>query len=170
MPAIPDRIAWAVDLLDLQAGDTILEVGCGTGAAIALIAPRLHTGVITAIDRSPKAIARAEAANSHHIAAGRARCIRATLQDRATEGEGYGKIVAVNVNDFWISPARELPAARHHLAPGGTLLLVLEAPSTDRARDFLAAMPAHLEQHGFVGIDVRTRTDKLVAVMARRRS
>jgi hypothetical protein len=51
MPNIPDRIAWTVDLLDPQPDDTILEVGCGNGAAVSLIAPRLQTGVITAIDR-----------------------------------------------------------------------------------------------------------------------
>jgi SAM-dependent methyltransferase len=170
MPAIPDRIAWAVDLLDPQPDNRILEVGCGTGAALSLIAPRLTTGFVTAIDRSAKAVDRAAATNADHIAAGTARMLQATLQSLEPEGEGYANIFAVNVNAFWLHPETELPAARRHLAPDGRLLLVLEAPSADRARHFLDAMPAHLEHHGFVGIDLRTRTDKIAAVLAKRRS
>jgi SAM-dependent methyltransferase len=169
MPNIPDRIAWTVDLLDPQTDDTILEIGCGNGAAVSLIAPRLQTGVITAIDRSPNAVARATAVNRDHIASGTVRILQATLQDLEPEGEGYGKIFAVNVNAFWLQPEKQLPAARRHLAPGGTLLLVLEAPSAARARHFLATMPAHLEHHGFSNITSLTRTDKTAAVLAKRR-
>jgi SAM-dependent methyltransferase len=167
MPNIPDRIAWAVDLLDPHPDDTILEIGCGHGAAVCLIAPRLQTGVITAIDRSPNAVARATAVNRDHIASGTARILPATLQDLEPGGEGYGKIFAVNVNAFWLQPEKQLPDARRHLAPGGTLLLVLEAPSADRARHFLTAMPTYMEQHGFDAITTRTRTDKTAAVLAK---
>lgn len=168
MVNIPDRIAWAVDQLDTQPDDRILEVGCGNGAAVSLIASHLQTGVVTAIDRSAKAVARAVAVNVDQIAAGRARIIQATLQDLPSGGEGYAKIFAVNVNAFWLHPEKELPAARRHLAPGGTLLLVLEAPSAARMQDFLATMPTHLEQHGFANISTLTRTDKTAAVLAKR--
>lgn len=167
MLTIPDRIVWAVDLLDVQPGDHILEVGCGNGTAISLIAPRLGTGVITAIDRSAKAVDRATTVNVDHISSGRARILQSTLQELPPGGEGYDKLFAVNVNAFWLQPETELPAARRHLSPGGTLLLVLEAPSADRARDFLATMPAHLEHQGFAGVTTLARSDKTTAVIAR---
>lgn len=170
MARIPDRIGWAVDLLDVQPHDRILEVGCGNGAAVSLIAPRLGTGCVTGIDRSGKAVARATTLNALHIASGRARILQSTLQDLTLEGEGVTTMFGVNVNGFWLTPERELPAARRHLVPGGTLLLVLEAPSAERAREFIATMPAHLENHGFGTISAVTRTDRTAAVRARFRS
>ncbi|HUG83628.1 MAG TPA: methyltransferase domain-containing protein, partial [Euzebya sp.] len=57
--AVPDRIRWAVQLLDVSAEDRVLEIGCGAGVAVRLIADRLsHGGEITAIDRSATAIRR----------------------------------------------------------------------------------------------------------------
>lgn len=166
MPTIPDRIAWAVDLLDVQPDDRILEVGCGTGAAVSLIAPRLTRGHITAIDRSEKAVARAGTVNAEHISCGGVRILRATLLDLPSEGEGYDKVFAVNVNAFWLHPERELPAARRRLVPGGTLLLVLESPSAGRAREFIETMPGNLEYYGFGTVATLVRADVMVAVHA----
>jgi hypothetical protein len=89
------------------------------------------------------------------------------LQDVPSEGEGYGKVFAVNVNAFWLQPGRELPAARRHLVAGGIFLLVLEAPSAARAREFLATMPAQMEEHGFDNVATFTRTDRTAAVVGR---
>jgi ubiquinone/menaquinone biosynthesis C-methylase UbiE len=53
---IPERVVWAVDVLDVQPDDHILEIGCGHGLAVTLICERLHNGQLTALDRSQKMI------------------------------------------------------------------------------------------------------------------
>jgi SAM-dependent methyltransferase len=49
----------------------ILEIGCGPGAAARAVAARLTTGHILAVDRSPAAVAAAQAASAAEIASGR---------------------------------------------------------------------------------------------------
>ena len=46
---IPPRIRWAVELMDVQPADQVLEIGCGPGAGAELICARLETGRLFAI-------------------------------------------------------------------------------------------------------------------------
>ncbi len=49
--AIAPRIARAVDFLDPRSGERILEIGCGHGVAVDLVARRLEGGCVTGLDR-----------------------------------------------------------------------------------------------------------------------
>jgi cyclopropane fatty-acyl-phospholipid synthase-like methyltransferase len=73
---VPDRIRWAVELLAVESDDRLLEIGCGSGAAVDLLAARLARGHITAIDRSAAQLRLARTRNRRHVAAGKARFIR----------------------------------------------------------------------------------------------
>ena len=55
---IPPRLIWAVELMDPQPGDNVLEIGCGPGYGAELICQRLTTGKLFAIDRSESGVDR----------------------------------------------------------------------------------------------------------------
>ena len=55
---IPDRIRWAVETLDVEPGDRVLEIGGGPGVAASLVCERLGGGNLLLIDRSATAIER----------------------------------------------------------------------------------------------------------------
>jgi ubiquinone/menaquinone biosynthesis C-methylase UbiE len=54
-----DRLCEHRDLLALSPGQDLLEVGCGTGKTTAWLAEQVAPGRVTAVDFSPKMIARA---------------------------------------------------------------------------------------------------------------
>lgn len=162
---IPPRLLWAVETLDVQPDDRILEVGCGRGLAVERICEQLSSGKIIAIDRSAKAIEAAQVRNARWIASGRAGFQTAALADVSLPGERFNKIFAVNVNVFWLKPDRELAAIRRLLAPDGALYLFYEPPAVSKTAEVVDKVRANLESSGFV-IDEVKRGVASVCVIA----
>jgi ubiquinone/menaquinone biosynthesis C-methylase UbiE len=144
---VPTRIAAAVDLLDPQPGERILEVGCGPGVAAALVADRLGDGGgLVAVDRSATAIGRARGRVGDH--AGRVAFEQTDLAGLRGHDGAFDKAFAVNVNVFWTgSAADECTTLARVLRPGGTVLLVYETPGG--TRDVGPTVVANLDRHGF---------------------
>jgi SAM-dependent methyltransferase len=160
--AVPERLLWAVKMLGLGPDDHLLEIGCGSGAAVALICEQLVGGRIVAIDRSATAISGANKRNAKHIAAG-----KAVLQTLALEQlkpsdvlggrERFDKVFAMNVNLFWVrSPAKELDLIKGLLGPGGALYLFYgygvppaEGKASQNAPRIPGVLTEHLSERGF---------------------
>jgi SAM-dependent methyltransferase len=166
----PERIRWALDLLDVQPQDRILEIGCGPGAAAALICPRLAGGHLTAIDRSAVAILRSVQRNAAQLNAGVVDFQLAELAGFDAGGRVFDKIFAVNVNLFWVrSPARELELLRTLMHLDSTLHLVYEFPAESQSGGIAEQIAAAFTEHGF-STDVLTGPEpSLQAVTARLR-
>lgn len=146
---VPDRLSWAAEVVAPGPADRILEVGCGHGVLLSLLADRLKSGTITAIDRSDKMVAAAAKRNALHIASGKAVIRQAELAAADFKGRLFDKIVAVRVNVFWMDPARELAAVRRLLEPSGMFYLFFDPPSPAQAEPIAAKLTANLEGNGF---------------------
>lgn len=152
---VPTRIAAAVDLLDPQPGERILEVGCGPGVAAALVAERLGDGGgsggggrggLVAVDRSATAVGRARGRVGDD--AGRVTFEQTDLAGLRGHDGAFDKAFAVNVNVFWTGSADdECTTLARVLRPGGTVLLVYETPGG--TRDVSPTVVANLDRHGF---------------------
>jgi cyclopropane fatty-acyl-phospholipid synthase-like methyltransferase len=166
---VPERLAWAVALLDIGPADRLLEIGCGRGVALALACEGLAGGSIVAIDRSPVMTAAARKRNAAHIAAGKASVRTVALADAKFGGQRFDKIFAVNVNLFWTGRAvRELAVIRTVLAKHGALYLFYELPSAAQLRATIDTLRDVLERNGFavrkVTTDLRHRAPLLCVV------
>ncbi len=122
-----DRFSWAVEMLHVDPSDHILEIGCGHGIAISMIAGVLKTGTITAIDQSAAMISKASRKNQGNGAV----LLKGTFPDVHMNGHRFDKIFAFNVNVFLKDPGRELLSIKSLLAPEGALYLFFQPPPAD---------------------------------------
>jgi SAM-dependent methyltransferase len=162
--AVPPRLAWAVELLDVRPDDQILEVGCGPGVAASLVCERLGGGRITAIDRSRTAVERALRRNAAHVAAGKARFACLDIAQAASLGGRFDKVFAVNVNLFWTRrPEAEFAVVKGLLRGAGALTLVYESPPGVPADRTARKVTDALAGHGFT-TTTSARSASLVCV------
>jgi SAM-dependent methyltransferase len=167
---VPERLVWAVEGLDVQSGDHVLEIGGGRGVAAALICRRIGPGRLLAIDRSATATAAATKRNSEHVAAGAAefRTLALEAADPAQLGS-FDKVLAVNVNLFWVRPAQpELELIARLLRPDGRLHLVYDPPGSDNLRRIKEPLLDHLGMAGYrsEAATLPTQSSILLAVTA----
>ena len=127
-----ERLAWAVDVLDVRPSDRVLEVGCGHGVAASLVCERLDGGRLVGIDRSAKMIEMATRRNEAHVAAGRAVFETVALERADLGDERFDKVFGVHVAALWRSE-EALAVVREHLAPGGAMYVFSQAPGWKRA-------------------------------------
>ena len=64
-----DRLVWAAGVVAPQPGERVLEVGCGHGVLVSLLAER--AGLVLGVDRSPAMVAAAGRRNRAAVHAGR---------------------------------------------------------------------------------------------------
>lgn len=164
---VPERISWAVGLVAPGPDDQVLEVGCGNGVAAALVAERLTTGHVTAIDRSLVAVERARSRNREHLESGRASFHHADLASLEHPDGTLAKVFAVNVNLFWTTDATvECLVLARALAPGGRLWLVYEVPG-DKSRNVADTAAGTLRSHGWEADTIADTAGGLTAVLGR---
>jgi SAM-dependent methyltransferase len=168
---VPDRIAWALALLEVGADDRILEFGCGPGLAVAAMCERLSpAGRVTAIDRSETAVGLCRSLNVAQIAAGRVDVRQVELAGLAAEPASFDKALGINVNVFWTTAAEdECRVLSRVLRPGGRLLLVYEGPGGGPARDVGRPIAERLERFDFTTQVALGPNGSMVAVTARLR-
>jgi ubiquinone/menaquinone biosynthesis C-methylase UbiE len=157
-PTIPDRMAWAIEVLAIEPDDHVLEIGSGRGVAVEAISRKLGTGTITAMDRSATAVDAARARNADAVASGKVRLHSGALSDADLPQHAVTQAFAIDVNLFWVrDPAPELARITRSLATGGKLFLFYEPPTSARARDLGGMVRAVLERNGYA-TDVLTAT------------
>ncbi len=119
----------AVDALQIEAGDSVLEAGCGPGHALALLAERAPGALIHGFDRSQLMISQAHARNRAAVRAGRVMLYRASFANLPIRTGSVNAVLAVNVAYFWTDAGRIVQEIRRVLRPGGRLVVYV----TDRA-------------------------------------
>jgi ubiquinone/menaquinone biosynthesis C-methylase UbiE len=147
------RNHWAVQLLDVQPSERVIELGCGPGVAIAALATRAIRGLVVGVDHSEVVIGQARRRNEAAIRAGRVRLIHTPVENLSISDGPFDAALAVNTVGMWPDPATQLRELRQLLRPGGRIALVSQprCPGATAATSAAAAneLAALLTEAGF---------------------
>lgn len=136
--AAENRIA--LDLLDLQTGNAVLEIGFGHGRLIAELAKRCPQGSITGLDHSPDMVRMASGLNLAAISSGIVRLDLGDSRSLPYESQTFDRIVSIHTVYFWGQPDDHLREIRRVLKPGGRFVLGYR-PDSENVR---GAFPASI--------------------------
>ncbi|HEX5066172.1 MAG TPA: class I SAM-dependent methyltransferase [Myxococcota bacterium] len=127
----------ALDVLAVQPGEEVLEVGCGHGRTLARLAATAGVRV-AGVDPSDVMVGVARRRLRRAIAAGRAEVALGSGEALPHPAARFDAAFAVHVVYFWREPQADLQELRRVLRPGGRLLLGYKP----RDEKTLAALPA----------------------------
>lgn len=163
-----ERIDWAVEMMAIQAGDEVLELGCGPGVATQLICEKLQTGKMLAMDRSAIMTAMAASLNGNALKRHVLKLYTGLLSDEGFPAGTFDKVFAINVSLFWTDTNAELKRIQAKLKQGGTFYLFHQPPlTTDRqaAQAFAEKMLPQIKGAGFENVSVIYKALKPVPVV-----
>ena len=169
LQTIPARIRWAVDFMDVQPNDSLLEIGCGPGAAAELICTRLVTGKLFAIDRSESGVDRTKRRCAEHVTAGRLTVRQIDLATLRVPVKRLTKVFAFNVNLFWVRECQDEIALLHErVLPGGSVHLFYDASQPEQVPEMVQKASASLTQGGFRVFVVDSKKPAVVGIIGKR--
>jgi ubiquinone/menaquinone biosynthesis C-methylase UbiE len=157
------RNVWVVSLLEVQAGDRVLEIGFGPGLAIAELSRRVGpSGHVYGIDHSQVMLRQATKRNAAAVQAGQVTLALSSIEQLPPGLDGpFDAILAVNSLGFWTTPVERLRDLGRRLTPGGRIAIASQ-PRGQRAKTSTSLDIAHettdlLEAAGLTA----TRTETL---------
>lgn len=154
------RNRWAVELLDVQPTERVIELGCGPGVAVAALADRATRGLVVGVDHSEVMIAQVRRRNADAVRQGRVRLIHAPAERLEVSDGPFDAALAVNTVGMWPEPTARLREIGQHLRPGGRIALVSQprCPGATAATSAAAGdrLAAQLKDAGFTVLRVET--------------
>jgi len=127
----------AVELLEVQPEDQVLEIGFGPGRAIRMLAARATGGFVAGVDLSEVMVKQAAKRNRKLIEAGRVELKQGGVSTLPYEYGRFTKVCAVNNYQLWPSQEHDLDEVRRVMKAGGLLVLCLRMKHP--SRNFLVA-------------------------------
>lgn len=123
---------FAVEVLNPQPQDQVLEIGFGHGMAMEMIAERATNGFVAGIDLSGVMVLQAAKRNQRFIKSGLVEVSQASVADIPYEFARFNKVLAVNNYQFWPNAEHNLTEIQRVLGEGGLLVLCLRLKTPGR--------------------------------------
>lgn len=118
-------IRFAVETLDVQPEDQVLEIGFGHGRGIQMIAEQARKGFVAGIDISDVMVRQAAKRNRDWSQSGLIELSQASVADIPYEYARFNKVLAVNNYQFWPNAEHNLVEIQRVIAENGLLVLGL---------------------------------------------
>ena len=146
------RNAWTLELLHPQPDASILEVGCGPGTLLQVLAAHVASGQILGIDASPLMVQVATRRNQAEISQGLIRVQLGSAVALPADTESMDLALSANSVPFWQDQLAGVKEMHRVLKPGGRIGLILQpvwAKTDQEVREIGSELVALLDQAGF---------------------
>jgi ubiquinone/menaquinone biosynthesis C-methylase UbiE len=117
---------WAIELMNVQPGDCVLDVGCGGGMAVKLLSDRARDGFVAGVDYSEEMVAQATKRNEGRVQRGRVAIELGNAMALPYRDASFDKACAIETFYFWPDPLRGLREVHRILKPGGEIAIAVE--------------------------------------------
>lgn len=124
---------FAVEILDVQPEDQVLEIGFGHGHAIQMIAEHAINGFTAGIDISDVMVRQAAKRNQQLVVSGNIELGQASVANIPYEYARFNKVLAVNNYQFWPNAEHNLTEIQRVLCANGLLVLCFRMKEPNKA-------------------------------------
>jgi ubiquinone/menaquinone biosynthesis C-methylase UbiE len=114
---------WMVELLAVEPGDRVLEVGFGPGVALAELLVRASSGFVAGVDASELMVRQARARQANAMAAGRLELRQGDAGSLPYDDATFDTVCGTHVIYFWPDAVATVRELRRVLRAGGTLAI-----------------------------------------------
>jgi ubiquinone/menaquinone biosynthesis C-methylase UbiE len=118
---------WGLEHIAIQPDAVVLDVGCGGGGAVKILAQATSRGKVYGVDYSEDVLPTARRINKALVRQGRVEIKHGSVSDLPFPDDTFDLATAFETTMFWPSLVDDLREVRRVLKPGGTLLIANEA-------------------------------------------
>jgi SAM-dependent methyltransferase len=162
---------WLVDVAAPEPDETVVDLGCGPGLAVAAAAARLGRGRVVGIDRAPVLAAMARRRLRDEILDGRADIVVGDAAELPLPDGSVDVVMSLNAYGHWGALAPVAGEIVRVLAPGGRAVIAFrtrrdDASDIDPARwaPDAAAVEARVGELAGRGLELVARVDDTVGI------
>ena len=132
--------AMALELMELQPDDQVLEVGFGHGRTLARAAQIVQNGLVAGVDPSEAMLKVAARHNRNFIVQGRIELKRGDSRRIPYEDRRFNKVYSVHTLYFWPDPIKDLQEIRRVMREGGRFVLGFRLKDEKALAEFPASV------------------------------
>jgi ubiquinone/menaquinone biosynthesis C-methylase UbiE len=118
---------WGIEHIAIQPDAIILDVGCGGGGAVRILAQAASRGKVYGVDYSEDVLPTARRINKALVKQDHVEIKQGSVSDLPFPDDTFDLATAFETTMFWPSPVDDLREVRRVLKPGGILLIANEA-------------------------------------------
>lgn len=118
---------WGLEQVRVEPAFTILDVGCGGGRTIQVLAARATAGRVFGVDYSAASVEASRETNRDAVAAGRVEIQEASVSKLPFADAMFDLVTAVETHYYWPALPNDAREILRVLKPGGTFVVIAEA-------------------------------------------
>ena len=154
---------WGLGYISTAPDSTILDVGCGGGEVVRLIATQVPKGNVYGVDHSLEMVRLSKRVNRSLIESGRVEISHGSVSSLPYSDEMFDAVTAFETIQFWPDLSGDLREVKRVLKPRGEFLVVnrypgAEAQGSDWAEFLQIRTPGEYRDRvgdaGFAGISI----------------